>query len=180
MNLKNHQSAVYMHKDRAHTHLHIFTNRIDFQGKAYKDHFISKKAQTQVQKMAQEMGLTTAKEIQLINENNRKILSKSFEQAHETAIKGKVETFGDYQKAMKNQGYNIEKVVSLNGKISGLRVGKLGEKPLKISSVNRKIGTKITKIFGAQLMNITPIGRALSIVKKTRTVTKTISRGMGI
>lgn len=54
MNLQDHQSLVVKHTDKAHTHLHIYVNRIDNNGKAYNDSYISKKTQNIADEIAQE------------------------------------------------------------------------------------------------------------------------------
>ncbi len=41
MKLDDHQYVSFLHTDEKHKHLHIFVNRINFNGKAYKDHFVS-------------------------------------------------------------------------------------------------------------------------------------------
>jgi hypothetical protein len=68
MNLKENQSITFLHRDTNHLHLHIFVNRINYNGRAYKDHFISKKAQRLAETMAKARGFQTAKEIQIEKE----------------------------------------------------------------------------------------------------------------
>ncbi|WP_051908175.1 relaxase/mobilization nuclease domain-containing protein [Flavimarina sp. Hel_I_48] len=57
MNLEKHQAIIVKHTDRNHAHLHLFVNRIDSNGKAYKDSWISKESQTKADQIAREMGL---------------------------------------------------------------------------------------------------------------------------
>lgn len=41
MELENHQYIAFVHQNTAHKHIHLYVNRIDYQGKAYNDRFIS-------------------------------------------------------------------------------------------------------------------------------------------
>ena len=42
MSLQNNQSIGFVHRDKKHTHVHIYTNRIGFDGKADNDNFMRK------------------------------------------------------------------------------------------------------------------------------------------
>ena len=68
MQLKERQAIAFVHRDKAHTHVHLYVNRIGFDGKAYNDSFIGKRSQLAAEKVAREMGLTTVKEVQLEKE----------------------------------------------------------------------------------------------------------------
>ena len=64
MSLENNQSIGFVHKDKEHTHIHIYTNRIGFEGKAYNDSFIGKRSQIAADNVAKELGLTRVREVQ--------------------------------------------------------------------------------------------------------------------
>ncbi|MCG6191612.1 relaxase/mobilization nuclease domain-containing protein, partial [Maribellus maritimus] len=83
MKLKGQQYISFLHNDRDHKHLHIFINRIDFNGKAYKDNYISKKTQRIAESIAKERGFTTAKEIQQQKEER---LRNQIINAHEKVL----------------------------------------------------------------------------------------------
>ena len=68
MGLKENQAVAFVHCDKAHTHVHLYVNRIGFDGKAYNDSFIGKRSQLAAENVAKEMGLTTVKEVQLEKE----------------------------------------------------------------------------------------------------------------
>ena len=70
MQLKERQAIAFVHRDKAHTHVHLYVNRIGFDGKAYNDSFIGKRSQLAAEYVAKEMGLTTVKEVQLEKELN--------------------------------------------------------------------------------------------------------------
>ncbi len=63
MNLKERQAIAFVHRNKEHTHIHLYVNRIGFDGKAYKDNFIGKRSQQKAYEVAKEMGLTNAKDI---------------------------------------------------------------------------------------------------------------------
>ena len=64
MGLKERQAIAFVHRDKEHTHIHLYANRIGFDGKAYKDSFIGKRSQQRAHEVAREMGLTTARDVQ--------------------------------------------------------------------------------------------------------------------
>lgn len=45
MKLQDHQAVTFVHRDKAHTHLHLYVNCINVNGSAYNDSFIEKKSQ---------------------------------------------------------------------------------------------------------------------------------------
>ncbi len=64
MELKNRQAIAFVHRDKAHTHVHVYVNRIGFDGKAYNDSFIGKRSQLAADNVAKELGLTRVREVQ--------------------------------------------------------------------------------------------------------------------
>ncbi|WP_255462770.1 relaxase/mobilization nuclease domain-containing protein [Galbibacter sp. BG1] len=68
MKLQEHQAMAFVHRDKNHLHVHLYVNRIRFDGKAYNDSYIGKQSQLAAEKVAKEMQLTTAREVQ--RENN--------------------------------------------------------------------------------------------------------------
>ncbi len=44
MKLQERQAVAYVHRDKAHTHVHLYVNRIDLKGNAYTDSFIGKQS----------------------------------------------------------------------------------------------------------------------------------------
>lgn len=64
MNLKRHQAVAFVHRDKEHVHVHLYANRINFQGKAYNDSFIGKRSQQVAERVAKQMDLTTVREVQ--------------------------------------------------------------------------------------------------------------------
>lgn len=181
MNLEKHQCIAYIHYDTKTPHIHAVINRVDQKGKAFDDTYISNRFSRTADKIAERRGLTRANEVSK-GKALGKDKGKAFEKAHERAVmKYNPSSFEQYQVVMKAEGYNIEKAISLKtGKPTGVRVGKIGEKAEKISSVSRKVGTKLTKTFGKSLMQATPLGQTLSVVSKVASLGRGIDRDKGI
>jgi len=57
MKLEERQAVAYVHRDKEHTHVHLYVNRIDLSGKAYKDSFIGKQSQWAAERTAKQMGI---------------------------------------------------------------------------------------------------------------------------
>jgi len=64
INLQNNQSIGFVHRDKKHTHVHIYTNRIGFDGKTYNDSFIGKRSQLAANEVAKHLGLKRVQEVQ--------------------------------------------------------------------------------------------------------------------
>ena len=64
MQLKDRQAIAFVHRNREHTHIHLYVNRIDFQGNAYKDNYIGKRSQQAAEQVAKDMGLSTVRDVQ--------------------------------------------------------------------------------------------------------------------
>ena len=96
MKLDKHQAIVVKHTDKEHTHLHVFVNRIDSNGKAYKDNFISKKAQNIADKIAQSKNLTRARVVQAHRKELQKDFRKEIFHRHKIALSHKPRDFNAY------------------------------------------------------------------------------------
>jgi hypothetical protein len=133
MNLNENQSITFLHRDEDHLHLHIFANRIDYNGKAYKDHFISKKAQRIAESMAKARGFTTAKEIQLEKEAR---LSRQIIDAHKKILPQNPRNIFEYVEMMQHFGIRSQLKQASDGKVVGLKFH-IGKESIKASSVDR-------------------------------------------
>ena len=133
MKLKKQQYISFLHSDKDHKHLHIFVNRIDPNGKAYKDQFISKKTQRIAESIAKERGFTTAKEIQQQKEER---LSRQIINAHEDVLGQKPANIFEYAERMKLFGIQMHLKQASDGKVVGIKF-RIGEESIKASSVNR-------------------------------------------
>lgn len=139
MNLEGNQSIAFVHRDREHTHLHIYANRINFEGKAFDDAFISNRSAHLAEEIAQERGLTTAREVQQNKLESTKDVREEIQKRHAKAMESRPKNMEEYSKLMKGQGVNVDIVKSeKTGKVSGLRFEFEGN-TLKGSEVARKM-----------------------------------------
>ena len=149
MEMDGHQAVVYKHTDKDHTHLHIYANRIGFDGKAIKDNFIGKKAQLQARKIAQEMGLTTALEIQQLKEFQTKETRQEIGRRMEQLIKDhKPRNFDEFTDLCKSSQLDIQPTINkATGEIQGYRIEFFGQS-FKASEIGRDYSySKIKKRF---------------------------------
>lgn len=133
INLSQNQNISFLHKDRQHTHLHIFVNRIDSKGRAYKDNYIGKKAQRIAEKIALQWNLTTAKKVQQEKENR---LRQAIVNAHEKIWKLMPDDIFEYADLMEQEGVTAHLKHASNGKVVGLKF-QVGDETIKASSVHR-------------------------------------------
>lgn len=133
MKLKEHQYISFLHSDDDHKHLHIFVNRIDFNGKAYKDHFISKKAQRIAESIAKNWGFTTAKEIQQQKEDR---LKRQIVDAHDKVLPQKPRDIFEYVEQMNLFGIQMHLKQASDGKVVGVKF-QIDNESIKASSVHR-------------------------------------------
>lgn len=139
MRLQERQAIAFVHQDKSHLHIHLYVNRISFEGKAYKDNFIGKRSQLAAERVAREMGLTTVREVQEQKLDRVKEVRSEIKQIHEkvmTEIKPK--DFDQYIKYMKQN--NVEVVPSINrvNQLQGFRFNYNGHN-LKGSDVHRSM-----------------------------------------
>ncbi|WP_437373649.1 relaxase/mobilization nuclease domain-containing protein [Maribacter litoralis] len=122
MQLKENQAIAFVHRDKVHTHVHLYVNRIGFDGKAYNDSFIGKRSQLAAENVAKEMGLTTVKEVQLEKELGTTKVRFQIKNIHQKVMETeRPKTLERYIKAMKER--NVEVIPSINkaNKLQGFR-----------------------------------------------------------
>lgn len=138
MEMSNNQWIAIKHMDKDHTHIHLFVNRKDMNGKVYKDNFVGKRSQFAADKVAQEHGLTRAKEVQLKKDELHKNLKQEIFKTHKEILKQKPINFSDYSKKMQSKGIEIIPSINKSGKLQGYRVAKNGL-DFKASAINRSM-----------------------------------------
>ncbi|MBU2947352.1 relaxase/mobilization nuclease domain-containing protein [Zobellia uliginosa] len=145
MNLNNRQAIAFVHKDKAHTHIHLYVNRIDFKGKAYLDGFIGKRSIEAARQVALEMNLKTAQEIQVKKLNSLKQIRREIHNLNEQVLrKNSPKTLNDYIKKMKLKGIDVIPSINKANKLQGFRF-KYKNISLKGSEIHRSMsGGKIT------------------------------------
>nr|WP_158976946.1 relaxase/mobilization nuclease domain-containing protein [Cellulophaga sp. L1A9] len=139
MKLQERQAIAFVHRDKNHLHIHLYVNRIGFDGKAYKDNFIGKRSQQAAEKVAQQMGLTTVREVQQERLNEIQGVRQEIKQVHEKVLtEMKPKDFDQYIKYMKQR--NVEVIPSINksNRLQGFRFAYKGQN-LKGSEVHRSM-----------------------------------------
>lgn len=200
MKLQERQAIAFVHKDKNHRHIHVYVNRIGFDGKAYKDSYIGKRSQQAAEKVAQQMGLTTVREVQQEKLNEVKNIRQEIKQVHEKVIvEMKPKDFDQYIKYMKQNDVKVIPSINKSNQLRGFRFEHKGQN-LKGSEVHRSMSMgRIAERIGfdknvAQKMakenTLTMFGKtvgvspnlAVTIAKKaiTMAVKKTIGLGMEI
>ena len=168
MKLDQHQAIIVKHQDKKHAHLHLFVNRIDVNGKAYKDSFISKESQTVADKIAQERGLTRARVVEAYSKEMTKDLRGQILEKHQAILQHRPKDFETYKELMKSSGVEVVPTINKAQKLQGFRLNYQGHN-FKASEVSRSITLAkmgVSKIFSG-------LNPALQTIKK-------IDRGFGL
>jgi len=146
MNLDKNQWVAYVHTDKAHKHIHVYANRIDSQGKAYKDKFIGKQASQCADRVAQARGLTRAKQVELdksqeLKSTRERISDFSDKVVHENKPKSIESYIEQFNKRGKEEGLRVQKYINKQGNFQGLQYFK-GDQKFKASEVGRHLSAK--------------------------------------
>lgn len=142
LKLENHQAIAFSHNDKEHKHLHLYINRIDFQGKAYNDSFIGKRSQKAAERVALKLGLKTVKQIREQKLETLKEIRSEIKSIHDFTLQNQqITNFSEYIKAMKKRKVIVEAVKSKQEKLIGYRY-KYKDIDLKGSDVHRTMSVK--------------------------------------
>lgn len=200
MRLNQRQAIAFVHRDKEHVHVHLYVNRIDFQGKAYKDSYIGKRSQKAAEKVANHMGLTTVKEIQQEKLNQLQQIRTEIKQISERVIiESKPKDFDQYIKFMRKQQVKVIPSINRQYQLQGFRFEYKGVN-LKGSEVHRsmsggKLGVQISANTQRGILpekgNVIKLSNktvelsanlAMSIAKSVikKVIKKSIDLGMGI
>ena len=139
MDLKERQAIAFVHRDQRHTHVHVYVNRIGFDGKAYNDSFIGKQSQFAAERVAKQMGLTTVREVQQEKLNEIKNVRQQIRDIHEKVMdQNRPRDFDQYIKHMKQNGAKVIPSINKAGKLQGFRF-EYKDHNLKGSAVHRSM-----------------------------------------
>lgn len=146
MDLSDHQYISFVHQNTPHKHVHLYVNRINYQGKAYDDRFISNRSARVAEGIAQEFGLRTARHAKLIQmrEQHYKVpeLTDIKQLAHSTLKQTEIHTvdqfIASFNRSGASQGLRSEAYHSKNGFFGGVRFY-VGDKRFKASEVDRSL-----------------------------------------
>ncbi|GMN12052.1 hypothetical protein MTsPCn9_09150 [Croceitalea sp. MTPC9] len=196
MKLEQRQAIAFVHRDKQHTHIHLYVNRIDYKGVAYNDSFIGKRSQQAAEKVAEQLQLTTVRQVQMEKEFLLNDVRQEIRRRHELTLKQFApKNFNDYIKSMETNGVRVIPSINKGGKLQGFRFEFNGYN-LKGSEVHRSMtgGNIGQKLYNqSKIKSIAPVKildkavpvaprLAMSIIKKiTKKVIKhTIDAGLGI
>ena len=200
MGLKERQAIAFVHRDKEHTHIHLYANRIGFDGKAYKDSFIGKRSQQRAHEVAREMGLTTARDVQHQRLDKVKRIRNEIKGVHEEVIRSeRPKSLDAYIKLMEEKGIKVIPSINRQEKLQGFRFEYNGQN-LKGSEVHRSMsGGRIIaqisesanrvmnkskvptlKLAGKTIELSTNIATALAKRFAKKVIKRTIDRGIGI
>jgi len=171
MQLKENQAIAFVHRDKAHTHVHLYVNRIGFDGKAYNDSFIGKRSQLAAEQVAKEMGLTTVKEVQLEKELDSIKVRLEIKNIHQGVMENeRPKTLDAYIKAMQKSEVKVIPSITKANKLQGFRFQYEGHN-FKASEVNRSMsGGRIM----AQLVQNRGITKPVEVGKSVQVLGKTL------
>ena len=171
MRLKENQAIAFVHRDKAHTHVHLYVNRIGFDGKAYNDSFIGKRSQLAAENVAKEMGLTTVKDVQMKKELDSMKIRLEIKNIHQKVMENeRPKTLDDYMKAMKAQKVEVIPSINKANKLQGFRFQYQGHN-FKASEVHRSMsGGRIM----AQLSRNRGTGKPIQAGKSVQLLGKTV------
>ncbi|MDO6603975.1 relaxase/mobilization nuclease domain-containing protein [Arenibacter palladensis] len=171
MQLRERQAIAFVHRDKPHTHIHLYVNRIGFDGKAYNDSFIGKRSQLAAEKVAMEMGLTTAKEVQLEKELDSIKVRLEIKNVHQRIMENdRPKTLDSYIKAMKERSIEVIPSINKANKLQGFRFQYKGQN-FKASEVHRSMSGG--KIIG-QLSQNRSVGKQIAAEKSVQRLGKTL------
>ncbi len=171
MQLKERQAIAFVHRDKAHTHVHLYVNRIGFDGKAYNDSFIGKRSQLAAENVAKEMGLTTVREVQLEKELDSIKIRLEIKDIHERVVHNeKPKTLDGYIKAMQERNVEVIPTINKANRLQGFRFEYQGHN-FKASEVHRTMSG--AHIIG-QLSQNKGIGKQTHTGKSVQVLGKTM------
>ena len=171
MQLKERQAIAFVHRDKAHTHVHLYVNRIGFDGKAYNDSFIGKRSQLAADSVAKKMGLTTVKEVQLEKELDSIKIRLEIKNIHQKIMENeRPKTLDNYIKAMKSKDIEVIPTINKANKLQGFRFEYHGHS-FKASEVHRSMSGG--RIMG-QLSQNKGITKPVAVGKSVQLLGKTV------
>lgn len=179
LKLDKNQYLATVHMSTGKPHIHVLVNRIDYEGKAVSDKFISKNSQEMSERIAKQQGLLTAKDWKKINDQTYSPVKEEIKSAHSFA-KNNSRSYEEYKELMQNRGVQVVDTINKSGQLQGFKVThKASDLTFKASEVGKNIGVKNlleNKIAFTQPLS-TPYTKILeSIIKQTIK----ISQGQGI
>ncbi len=150
INPENSQFIAFLHTEKRHRHIHILFNRVDEDGKLFKDHHIGKLAQWAAHRVAEKNKLISAKQIRIDRikkadqiQSISKNLKKEIYQKHLNVMAIKPKTMEKYLSEMMRRGVEFIPAINKQGDLQGFRIRDLeNQTEMKASEVHRNMGLK--------------------------------------
>jgi len=195
LKLQERQAIAFVHRDKQHTHVHLYVNRIGFDGKAYNDSFIGKQSQYAAERVAKQMGLTTVREVQQEKLHEIKNVRQQIKEIHEKVMdRHRPKGFDHYIGHMKENGVKVIPSINKAGKLQGFRFEYKGHN-LKGSEVHRSMsgsrlaigisnyaekGLTLNQGTGVKLMGkVTDLSASMALKLGKQIIKKTIKKALG-
>ncbi|NIJ45659.1 hypothetical protein FHR24_002127 [Wenyingzhuangia heitensis] len=121
LKLDQHQAVGYIHNDKNHKHVHLYVNRISFEGKAFDAWRIGKRSQVAAKNVALQMGLTTVDQVREQKQKSTKLIRGEIKSIHDSIMKQRPKSVDDYIKKMKNINVTVKSVINKQNKLQGFR-----------------------------------------------------------
>ena len=170
MQLKERQAIAFVHRDKEHTHVHLYVNRIGFDGKAYNDSFMGKRSQLAAENVAKEMGLTTVKEVQFEKElDSIKVRLEIKDIHHKVMESDRPKTLDSFIKAMQERNVEVIPTINKSNRLQGFRFQYEGHN-FKASEVHRSMsGGRIMAQLSQNKGIVKPkeLGKSVQLMGKT-------------
>ena len=155
MELKNRQAIAFVHRDKAHTHVHVYVNRIGFDGKAYNDSFIGKRSQIAADNVAKELGLTRVRDVQQEKLKELNWQRLAIRHINNKVMETRPKSLDEYISKMKSCNVQVIPSINKSNQLQGFRFEYKGAN-LKGSEVHRSMTGG--KIIGEISQNAKGIG----------------------
>lgn len=194
MKLINRQAIGFVHRDKEHLHIHLYVNRIDFNGNVYDDSFLDPRSMRTAVQVAQQMNLTTVKDVVLEKLGRLSPVRSKIRSIHDHVInRYRPKNFDQYIRHMKAKGVEVIPSITKDGNLRGFRLA-YGNHNLKASEIHRSMGggNLAIELYGRSIIrsnNIIPVkieGTLVPIAPKlahriaTRIASKIIKQTKGI
>tara|TARA_R100000935_G_scaffold3137_4_gene8284 strand:+ start:253 stop:1116 length:864 start_codon:yes stop_codon:yes gene_type:complete len=138
MKLTNHQAIAFVHRDKQHTHIHIYANRISLTGEVYKDNFIGKRSQLAADNVAKELGLTRVREVQQERLLEFYGIRQEIRMIHEKVLGHRPQSLDTYIRLMQDHKVKVIPTINKSHQLQGFRFKYKGVN-LKASEVHRNM-----------------------------------------
>ena len=186
MKLEERQAVAYVHRDKEHTHVHLYVNRIDLNGRAYNDSFIGKQSQLAAERTARELGIQTVKDVQYEKSLELSRIRGEIQKAHHNAIsQDRTIDLQTYINRMWEQQINVIPVINKSKQLQGFRFEYQGQS-IKGSDVHRSMSASnlLKSINRAKSVAISgrsvPIAPSLAKAVAKKILKIVIDKGIGI